>query len=107
MSQYVVDGPIEMVGYEQLTVSNSAIGFTEAKYFKTGKVANCAVVRTSHDIRYTLDNTNTDLVLSASVGMPWTSANGDLIISLEDLSKVRFIRATASDATLDCRFDIR
>lgn len=107
MSQYVVDGNVQMVGYEVLTISNSAIGFTEAKYSKTGKTANTAVVNFNGPIRYTLDNTNTDLVLSDTVGMYWDSSSGDLVIPMEDLSKVRFIRVDSTDVEAHCLYILR
>ncbi len=103
MSLEVVDGLVTMEGYEQLTVSNTALGLTSAKYRK----ANVAVIRVSADIRYTLDNTNADLTLSASVGMTWASTDGDLVIPLADLSTFRMIRVGASDVTADCLYVIR
>jgi len=104
MAQYVVDGAVSMIGYEQLTVSTTALGFTEAKYTKSNGAANVAVIRVSADIRYTLDNANTDLTLSASVGMTWASTDGDLVIPMDDLSKFRMIRIGGSDVTADCLY---
>lgn len=104
MSTYVANGPVQMIGYEDLTISTTAVGFTEAKYNKSNGSANTVWIRVSADVRMTLNSDNTDLTLSSSSGITIKSTDPLFELVMDDLSKVKFIRVGGTDVTANIMY---
>lgn len=82
--------PLYSRGYETITVSTSAVGFT----VPAGTLLAVVMVETDA-IRYRDDGTDP----TSSLGMPVTSG-GSLVVCPNQLSRIRFIRSGANDASL-------
>lgn len=98
---YAEEGSVS-TGFEQITVSSTAVGLTAANYDITGadlgrrtKRVVCSVE--SNDIRFRVDGTSP----TASVGYPVTSGSQIVIDKPNDISNFKAIRQSA-DATLSC-----
>ncbi len=81
------------LGYQQLTVSNVAVGLT----FPTGGDPHYALIRTTGAVRWRDDGT----APTAAIGVPM-NANESLEYDGK-LSKIKFIRQSV-DATLDISY---
>jgi hypothetical protein len=87
----------EPVGYQQLTVSSTAVGLTVP--IEGGVAANLALIRVATAaVRWRDDGTNP----TASVGMPL--AVDDTLVYDGQLVAAKFIRKDAADATLDIAY---
>lgn len=92
--------------YEQITVSDSAIGFTSTKLQPTsgtysGKSARKVdIVPEDGEVRFRVDGTDP----TASVGMPLPLGTHRTLKEYNTLSQARFIRVGASDVTLSVTY---
>jgi hypothetical protein len=88
--------------FEQITVSTTAIGFTQATVFPSGDEPGIMAVLTveTADVRYRVDG----LDPTAAVG-DRVSASGTLTVcGVPSLRKLKFIREDAADATLSVTY---
>lgn len=86
------------IGFESLSVSSSAVGFTEANYQNSRGRANYVLMKcTSGAVRVRFDATNP----TASVGFPLSS--GDSMALAVDPGSLKVIRQSA-DSTVEALF---
>lgn len=89
------NAPLAPMGFETITVSSTAIGFTAAQLHANGEDAVVAVVSiASNDIRYRDDGT----APTAAVGHPVASASQLTVCGADAMAKFKMIRQS-SDAT--------
>ena len=88
--------------YESITITDSIVGFTSAKYLPSGeqhaRAAKCSLE--SGDIRLRVDSNP-----SSSEGS--LVENGDIftVEGIEDIRRVKFIRTGAASGTLKVRYE--
>lgn len=89
------------MGYEQITVSSTAVGFTAAAIQPAGaRPADMAVVSVATNaIRSRDDGLNP----SATVGFPFAASSTFTVCGAATIQRVKFIRQSA-DATLDVSY---
>jgi hypothetical protein len=94
-NRWATSGPVDVVGYEKLTVSTVAVGFASIP-----ATADSVMLRVeTNPIRWRGDGTNPD----ATTGCPMLVADPDLSllnIGIDGLFKFKFIRSGGADGVL-------
>ena len=94
--------PLRSYAFEQITVSNTALPFTVAKYALANTVpAEVAQINCeTNDVRYTVDGTTP----TASVGILLKVGFSATINGSEDVKAFRVIRATGADGAISVNY---
>lgn len=88
-----------LLSYEQVTVANTAIGFTSTKITPAGVQATTATCRLeTAEVRYTIDGTTP----TTSVGTPWEPLEALTFNGHDVLVNFRAIRTGATSGVLNC-----
>jgi hypothetical protein len=95
---------VSYITFEQITVTNTAIGFTTAKITPNpagGVQPNIAVCRLrTAEISYTIDGTTP----TSSVGMLLEVGDVLTVVGHDNMARFLAIRTTASSGQLDCTY---
>ena len=105
MSRYVVNGPLQGVDAEIITVTDTDSTLTEAKYSKSNGSANYAVITVTdtHAVLITVQNTAGTLPADGSTGVFIDKANSPYTVN-GDLSKVILRRGTSNHCVIHVNY---
>ena len=103
--QNIFVGPRNVLGFETITVSTTAIGCTstQVRKFSSGvrqEATSAFFTAEGANARYRMDGTDP----TASVGHLLNSGEALTVDGLENLTKLRFIRDDATDVTLSVTY---
>ncbi len=98
----IIAGLHKPFNFEQITVSNSAIGFTLAKYTDTdGKKAKKVFVTIEDaQIRYTFDSTTP----TSSIGHIANPMDAIILIGTQNIENFKAIRKSGSDSKISVTY---
>ena len=87
------------IGYEQIAVSDTVLSVSDLTIKKGATLVELQAG--TQNVRYTMD-LNTDP--TAAIGMLLATTMEPKLFLIEDLKRIRFIRATGSDGTLNVHY---
>lgn len=105
MSRYVVNGPLQGVDAEIITVTDVDSTLTEAKYSKSNGSANYAVITVTdtHSVLVTLQNPAGTLPADGSTGIFLNKDSGPYTVN-GDLSKVILRRGSGTNCVIHVNY---
>src|SRR6266487_2442220 len=93
--------PLDTFAFEQVSVTNVAVGFTAATFNAVGNVAICATVNVEGaQVRYRIDGT----APTATVGAILEAGDELIVWGTMDINSIQFIRTGGVSATLNVHY---
>ncbi len=112
MSQLVIPTHYECMGFEQITVADTAVGLTQTEFKPKDvnrRAAHCAVITLegtagTNDIRWTVDGTTPTLDAGTAVGHKLVAGQELVIQGLGNLVAFRAIRAGGTSGKISVSY---